>query len=340
VKVLFIANTPDMSSGFLWDGLQSVLGVDNVADGLGAVRDEEGWRRWETGFRGKPEGMWANNRPIVWNTKGHRFPFEGEDDFDLLIAGPTFLRERGWEWLQQQKNTRLKPGGKFVWFETLDGCLDSFPPPFPVDAVFRRELDPGVPYPYDHKPLSLLCATPRRWFDDPVYGWTDQKPFDVFNVSNASTTGWPVRWQSLSPTFCTKKKYYTLAGAGCLQPPTVYLHLARMFKLIVDTPGAEGASDNGRTWETISLGGIPVFVQQSCRPRWPWFTPEHMIWVDRPESLPAAIEKALEETDLAAMRLRLKAHALEHHTTEARARQFLRMVEEDAYHGAPGPWRW
>jgi hypothetical protein len=339
MKILFISNTPDMSSGFLWRGLQDALGSENVADGLGAVRDEAGWIKWEGGLRGLPQGMWANNRPIEW-LGTHRFPHPGEDDFDILIATPTFLREQSWEWLKHEKDTRLKKGGKFVWFETLDGALDIFPPAFPADAVFRREIDPGVQYPYGHKPLSLLCAIPEKWFSDPIYGWTDQKEYDVFNVSNAKTTGYPVRWQSLSPTFCTAKRYHTLAGSACLQPNTVYLHTARKFKLIVEGPGAEGASDNGHTWEGISLGGIQIFVQQSCRPRWPWFTGEHCFWCDRPEDLPAVIDRALEHTDLDAMRLRLKEHALKWHTTEQRARQFLRMVEEDAYHGAPGPWRW
>src|SRR5207247_384327 len=105
-------------------------------------------------------------------------------------------------------------GGKIVWFETLDGSKDIILPPIKVDAVFRREIDPGVSYPYKHKPLSLLCGVPARWFDDPIYGWTDDKPYDVFNVSNAVCTGWPTRWNSLSATFGTTRRTKSLAGDG------------------------------------------------------------------------------------------------------------------------------
>ncbi len=87
------------------------------------------------------------------------------------------------------------------------------------------------------------------------------------------------------------------------------------------------------------MGGIPFFLGQPSRPRWPWFTEEHIFWCDRLEDYPGALERAL-DSDLHGMRLRLKEHALKWHTTEQRARQFLRMVAEDAFHGAPGPWRW
>jgi hypothetical protein len=329
MKVLFASakDTPDMSANFLFDGLQTLLGPENVADAADG-----------TALRGSPEGKWANSRPLQY-FEDHRVPQPGEFDFDILVATSTFLRDQSWAWLETMKQLRLKHGGKMVWFDTLDGAADGFVPPFPVDAVFKREIDPAVQYKYGHPPLSLLCGVPERWFTDQIYGWTDQKAYDVFNVSNAVTTGVPTRWQSLSPTFCTSKRYNTLAGAGVLQPNSIYLHVARMFKLIVECPAGEGASDNGHLWEGIGLGGIPIFVQQACRPRWPWFTDEHCFWCDRPEDLPAAIERAM-DSDLDAMRLRLKDHVLAQHTTKERARQFLQMIEADAWRGAPGPWRW
>jgi hypothetical protein len=329
MKVLFASAvyTPDMSAGFLWRSLHDMLGRENVADATTG-----------TALRGKPEGQWANDRPIL-HYDDHRVPHAGEDDFDLLVATSTFLRDHDWDWLAKKRDKMLRKGGKVVWFDTLDGAADGFVPPFPVDAVFKREIDPGIRYGYEYKPISLLCSTPEAWFTDPIYGWTDEKPCDVLNVSNATTTGHPVRWNSLSPTFCTGRRTRSLAGDACLQPNTLYLQVARTFKLIVDGPGGDGASDNGRTWETIGLGGIPLFVQQSCRPRWPWFTDEHCFWCDRPENLPAVIEKAL-DSDLNAMRLRLKEHVLKWHTSKERARQFLQMIETDAWRGAPGPWRW
>jgi hypothetical protein len=336
MKVLFAsaAHTPDMSAGFLWDGLQSLLGVQNVADATAG-----------TALRGKPEGQWANDRPIRWRFPGkHRTPRPGEDDFDLLVATSTFLRDHDWTWLNDLRQKKLKKDGKFVWFETLDGSADFFTLQHDVDAVFKREIDPGMREVYarawGHPPLSLLCGIPERWFSDPVYGWTDQKPYDVFNVSNAVSTGNPTRWNSLSATFATSRRIHALAGTATLLPNEIYLRVARNFKLIVEGPGGEGASDNGHLWEGISLGGIPLFVGQSCRPRWPWFSGEHCFWCDRTEQLPATIELAL-DSDLDAMRLRLREHCLKWHTTEKRAGQFLQMIEADAWRsGAPGPWRW
>lgn len=330
MKVLYAsaAATPDQSAGFLWRGLQDLLGPENVADATAGAA-----------LRGRPEGQWANDRPIL-HFPEHRVPRCGEDDFDLLVATSTFLRDHDWDWLDEQRRIRLRVGGKVVWFETLDGARDATDPPLPVDAVFRREIDPAVQYPYAHKPLALLCATPEAWFTDPVYGWTADKPYDVFNVSNAVSTGHPTRWQSLSPTFCTAKKRKTLAGDGVLQPNQVYLHVKRQFKLVVEGPGGEGASDNGSLWETIGLGGIPLFVGQTCRVRWPWLDGSHCLWSTMPEVLPTVIDNALDYVDLGAMRLRLKDHVLKWHTSKERARQFLQMVEADAWRGAPGPWRW
>ncbi len=330
MKVLFAsaANSPDMSAGFLWDGLQTLLGPENVADAT-----------YGKALRGSPEGWWANDRPIRWNPEGHRCPQPSEDDFDLLVATSTFLRDHDWRWLQDLGDRNLKRSGKKVWFETLDGAADFIQPLIQFDAVFKREIDPGFPYPYLHPPLSLLCGVPERWFSDPKYGWTDQKEYDVFNVSNAFSTGHPTRWNSLSATFGTTRRYHALVGTSCLNPNWIYLEIARKFKLIVEGPGAEGASDNGHTWEGIGLGGISLFVEQSCRPRWPWFTGEHCFWCASTHDLPSAIDRAM-GSDLDAMRLRLKAHVLEWHTTEKRAGQFLHMIEEDAWRGAPGPWRW
>lgn len=330
MKVLFAsaANSPDQSAGFLWDGLQTALGMSNVADATNGKA-----------LRGEPGGWWANDRPIRYNPLGHRVPQPNEDDFDILLATSTFLRDNSWDWLCNLCNRHLKSKGKFVWFETLDGAADYLMPLLAPDAVFKREIDPGIQYAFKHKPLPLLCAIPERWFADPVYGWTDQKPYDVFNVSNAVCTGEPTRWGSLSPTFCTSRRTKSLAGDGVLQPNTLYLQVARLFKLIVEGPGGSGASDNGHMWESISLGAIPLFVKQACRPRWPWYTGEHCFWCDRIEDLPATIEKAL-DSDLDTSRFLLKQHTLRWHTTEQRARQFLQMVQEEAWLGAPGPWRW
>ncbi len=333
MKVLFAsaAHTPDFAGNFLWRALQDFLSADNVADATDG-----------TALRGRLERQWANDRPILWRGGLHRVPLEDEDDFDILVATSTFLRDHDRDWLNGVIGRHLKrrrDGGKVVWFETLDGARDVVEPPPGVDAVFRREIDPAVQYPYEHKPLPLFAAAPEEWFDDPDYGWTDQKPYDVFNVSNAVTTGHPTRWQSLSPTFCTSRRTHSLAGAGVLQPGWVYLHVLRSFKLVVVAPGGEGAFDNSRIWETIACGGIPIFVEPECRPKWPWFTGDQIFECPAATLLPAVIEYAL-DSDLDMMRLRLKEQALEYHTARARAQQFLELVEADAWRNPTGPWRW
>lgn len=330
MKVLFASagHSPDMAACYLWRGLQDLLGPENVADAM-----------YGASLRGLPEGMWAHDRPVKYRPEGHRTPLQGEDDFDLLVFTSTFLRDRDWDWLRAQKD-RLRPGGKFVYYETLDAPTEWFVPPFPVDAVFKREIDPCVVYPFDHKPLSLLCSVPEEWFDDPLYGWTDQKIYDVIHVSNARETGSPVRWDSLTAPLLTRRKIQALISTSAVvQPATTYLHVARMFRLVICTPGGGCSADSSRCWETIAMGGVPLFVGQPCRPRWPWFTRDHVFWADAVADAPRVIEEAL-GSDLDALRLRLKEEALKNHTSRARAAQFVRMVEEDAWRGAPGPWRW
>lgn len=327
MKILFAsaAHTPDFAGNFLWRALQDLLGPDNVADATDG-----------TALRGKPHGQWANDRPIKYHLH-HRVPREGEDDFDLLVATSTFLRDHDWDWLGGvigRHLRRRKDGGKVVWFDTLDGAADVINPPCGVDAVFRREIDPAVQYPYEHQPYPLLASIPEEWFDDPEYGWTDEKPYDVFNVSNAVTTGHPTRWNSLSPTFCTSRRTHSLAGAGVLQPGWLYLKVMRQFKLVVIAPGGERAFDNSRIWETVACGGIPIFVEPACRPKWPWFTSLHIYECGQATDLPAVIEMAL-DSDLSVMRRRIKEWAFKYHAGKARAQQFLDMVN-----GADGPWRW
>ncbi len=333
MKVLFVtAQTPDMSAAFLWDGLQAALGEGNVVDAVDS--------RYLASLRySRPNGKCNGSDrddSFRWSHRVMRFD---EDNFDILVATSTFLRDHDWDWLLGLATSRLKKGGKVVWFETLDAATEFFALPFPVDAVFKREIDPAIQYPYAHKPLALNCAIPARWFDDQLYGWTEEKPYDVFNVSNALTTGHPTRWNSLSATFATTRRTHSLAGCGVLQPLDVYLHVARMFKLTIVAPGGGPSADNPRLWETIAMGGIPVLCGQPCRPHWPWFGPGEIFECQWVEDLPSRILHALDNCDLHAMRLKLKANALENHTTEARARQFLRMVEEDAWR-TDGPWRW
>lgn len=225
-----------------------------------------------------------------------------------------------------------------VYVETLDSPREVFPPLWPVDAVFRREIDPAVQYAdaYGRKPIPLLGAAPARWFD-----WSQgDKNFDVFAVSSAVTPlpGWRERWEALQRVFDTHTKHTSVAGSGALELG-VYLGLLCCSKLCVVAPGGGNSSDGPRQWEAVAAGAIPVFVSQPCRVRevihpsgalMPWLPGGTHFWAERAEDLPGVLDDAL-KADLPAYRARLRAAALADHTTEARARQMLAFVEADAW---------
>ena len=349
MKVLFATgNSPDYLAGTLWDGLRSALGPDNVADAVDSAY-----------LRGLHED-WSGPDPSAVllvsdltrddplgrgkSCDTHRLPASGEDDFDLLVATTSFLRDQDWQWLADLRGRRLKKGGKLAWVETLDSPAEIFPPPFGVDAVFRREIDPAVPYEarYGRKPLPLLGAAPRRWFDWPQ----ENKDIDVFAVSSAVTPlpGFPQRWEALRKVFETLTKHTCLAGSGRFDLPDYLKYLCRS-RLCVVAPGGGESSDGPRQWEAVAAGAIPVFVSQPCRVRWPWFSYQntvgaHCFFSSAAHALPSIIDGALKE-NLPAVLARLREHALAFHTTEARAGQFLALVGSDAWKKwDQKPWCW
>jgi hypothetical protein len=121
----------------------------------------------------------------------------------------------------------------------------------------------------------------------------------------------------------------------------MYLDLLKQSKLCLVANGGGGSSDGPRQWEAIAAGAIPVFVSQPCRVRWPWFVVgEHVFWSNGRDNLPACLDHALKQ-DLPGMRQRLQEHAIREHTTEARAKQFLDLIEEDAWRRWHiQPWCW
>jgi hypothetical protein len=333
MKVLFVAaDSADYTAAILWDGLRSALGWQNVY----GMRDYHSLNnRNELGEYDAHLHRWTGtyySSDTRVRCKYHT-PQPGEDDFDLLIGVTSFLRQEVWAYLDHQRQARLKKGGKVVWVDTLDAANEIFNPPFPVDAVFKREIDPAIQYPYGHQPLPLIASAPERWFCDFDY----QKENDVFSVQMARSD--PRRWDVCPQVFRTRHRGVSLAGSGGIYPAATYVAVMKTFKLCVIAPGGGGQCDTPRQAEAIACGSIPVFcampsrIHEAHHPSGAslhWFSHDEIFWVPTVEELPEALDNAL-DADLTAMRQRLKVRALRDHTSEARAKQFLAMIECDAW---------
>ena len=339
MKILFLAdNSRDMSAAYLWRGLREVCGDDNVVDPINAYSLQgRSWANTEDADQMKMTG------PVP--ATGHRVQKPGEDDFDILVGVASLLRTAGWDGFASLRKY-LKPGGKVAYFDTLDSPLEIFPPPFAVDAVFRRETDPNVDYAkyYGRKPLVCLCAAPEAWFEE-WEKWFDEKPRDVFCVHNATTTGraWPARWNCCTKVFQTNKWHDSMASSRGSLSLDDYLKIMPNYKLCVCAPGGGDSSDSTRTWEAMARGSIPILAGHSCRVRPYWFCVGHPereeIFECSVDDLPKTIDRAL-DMDLKPMRDRMKKHALAYHTTRKRAEQFIDAIMNDYWKDPPAHLTW
>lgn len=308
MRVLFVTcKRGDYISSVLWDGLIEVLGTENVKDAahsshLHPIPGEDS--------TGDPQLNIGRNPKATDN-----YLQDTEGNFDLMVIIDAVLCDFSWEWVDSLRS-RLHPGAKVVFANGLDPADNEPIPPFPVDATFRREIDPRISYKV--KPSPLLMAAPSRWFHKA--GLEDSaRSFDVFYSGYPAS---PVRWESVSKMFQTKKRHQSIGSTGSAIPYRVFFDLLRRSKLGLCPPGA--GSDCIRQWEVIACGAIPIMVGHPPRIRDPWFS-EDEIFTCSVDDLPATIDRALSE-DLTARRIRLTEKALAHHTTEARAKTMLRAV--------------
>jgi hypothetical protein len=337
MKILFLAdNSRDMSSAYLFRGLREVVGDDNVADPVNAF---------------SLQGLsWCNTRDADQEkmvgplpAAGHRIMRHDEDDFDMLVAVTSMLRTTGWDGMKSLF-PRVKKGGKIVWFDTLDSPLECFPPPFQVDAVFKREIQPSITdYAkiYGFKPLACLCAAPEVWFEN----FSDFKPRDVFCVQNATTTGkaWPARWNACTKVFQTNKWHDSMASSRGSLSLEDYMKQMPQYKFCVCCPGGGDSSDSTRMWEALATGSIPIMAGHNCRVRPYWFSvghPDHEeIFECTVDDLPKTIDRVL-DLDLKPIRDRMKVHALKYHTTKARAEQFIHQTMNNCWKDPPIELAW
>lgn len=299
----------DYMSSVLWDGLNEVLGSENVRD---AARSP---CLHPTALNEEPPGdpnLNVGRHPKAWNN----FLGDTEGNFDLMVIVDAFLCDYSdWKWPDSLR-ARLRPGAKIVFVVGLDSWEWEPTPTFPVDAVFRREILPG--HPYRGHPRSLMMAAPSRWFGHSKVE-DSARYLDVFYSGNPSS---PVRWEVASMMFQTKKKHRSLGATVAGVPYRTYFQFLREAKLALCPPGA--GSDCIRQWEVVACGAIPVMVGHPPRVRDPWFTDDE-IFTCSVDDLPATIDRALSE-DLTARRERLVQKAFAHHTTKARAETILRAV--------------
>ncbi len=310
MKVLFASATHcDWIASTLWQGLIEVLGQESVFDATGGDRSLPGSQCHTTSTLENPRGP--------------------ETGFDLLVLNSIFLVEHDWNWavghLGQETmghlGGRLKAGAKIILVEGHDGANDIHPPPFPVDAVFRREIDPLIAYPYDCQ--SIDFALPQRLFDLGDHN----RPFDLACVMNAK--GMPHRETALAEARRLHGRFAVTAGEG--YPHDQYMQALRLSKFVLCVPGAADCGDCIRNAEAVAMGAIPIFVADPPRIKVPWFDSTTAVWCPafRWHSIVSELEPLLAGVlrgDVLAKRRRLQAYGLEHHCTAAMARRLLRSV--------------
>lgn len=298
MKVLFASHTGcDWLASTLYQGLLEVVGEENLFDACGGERSIPGSSMQAKRLMGSECG------------------------FDLLVLNACFLREFGWDWVcgHLGVETRGVPGGrllphaKIVYVEGWDLPWDINPPPFACDAYFRREIQPGINYPYPCEPMHF--AVPEKLFD-----WNVEKTVDVCCLINCKDIG--VRHDILNVLSSLKQYQIAVNGAGV--PHADYVHTMKRAKLAICPPGA--GSDCMHQWEAVAYGAIPVFVGHPNVLRDPWFGDNQVFSCNSPAQLPDLIYHALHDCDLYAMRYNLYHQAKNYHTARRRAERLLRKV--------------
>ncbi len=320
MRVLFATcRGDDYMSACVWDGLQDALGEANVYDAELTPNLHSPTASGPVGRVGTltATGTSGNCTHIAGAREGRVLAEEG--DFDLLVLNACFLREHDWHWPWGLRR-RLRTGGKVAYVEGWDSAhevhdpMRESGPPFHVDAVFRRELDPAFNYPYACH--SLTMAAPARWFHP-----EGERPIDVFYAANWNSH--PARWDVLSQMWRTKTRHWSI-GASRGVGFDAYFDFLRQAKLALCPAGA-ARGDSLRTYEIIACGAIPVFVDYPPWKREPWFGDSEAFFCETAETLPRLLDMAL-SWDLGPMRQHLREYALVNHTTKARAERMLRLT--------------
>ncbi len=307
MKVLFATSKyPDYISVQLWDGLQSILGKENVVDAANnfTLHQEN---------TGDQLGNIARQGEVLGDRHGR--------DFDLLVINACFMLHNDWQWINRLVAERLKPGARIAYVEGWDGAGEIWEPPIHVDHVFRREIDPAVTYPYS--PITpLQMSAPLRWFCEPKKKMTE-RPLDITCLFHWNSS--PIRWQCYQRVFEIDHHDKFIIAGGSL-PYSMYRYCLENAKLCICPPGAGNCSDTMRIYEAVASGIIPVFVGHPYRMRGAWFAEDHAFFCPHPSDVPGTLSRILftNDFDLQVMSDRLVQHGRTHHTTIARAATLLK----------------
>jgi hypothetical protein len=319
MKILFVTakeNTDHLAS-VLWDGLQEVVGEDNVYDAVG-MRLLHASSCGESLYRGDGENRFGFV-DILTSIGARREGrvYQGESGFDLLVLNAAFHREYNWPWARQWLRF-LRPGGKVAYVEGWDSAYEVHTPEIHHDVVFRKEISTHMVYPY--KCHHLTFAAPSRWFH--VDDESNDRPRDIFY--SGTTHSNDVRWPMLAGVFASKHAHKSVIASSHLGVSVAqYFNYYRQSKLALCPASAEGA-DSLRTYEAVACGAIPLFVGYPPWKRDDWFSGK-VFECNTAAEVAGHIDAALDR-DLPAMRRELLAHARKYHTTRARAEKLLRLV--------------
>jgi hypothetical protein len=319
MKVLFVGPTsPDHLMSCLWDGMQEVLGEANVFDGVGnptlhtsTCESSEGGDRCLGSFNILHK-LGGEQRLGRRHQQGERY--------DLVVVHSSYNRDYGPGWLAGHPSL---PGAKIAYVEGWDAAWQIVPPEIIPDAVFRKEIDPTVSYPY--QPQHLTFAAPTHWHVQP----SQERPWDVVFIGNPDSAhpgNLEMRWKMCARVFATKRHHKAVVASRGLGFDA-YFQLLRSSRLAL-CPAAADGSDSLRTYEAAACGAIPVFVGYPDYRRADWFDQETAIFCT-PDSLADQIDDALSSPKLESMRRRMIENAKRNHTTKARALKVLKALGFD-----------
>ena len=322
MKVLYLTSTiPDHMAMVLWDGLQELIGEENVVDvNRVSFLHRDGCEAAHPRTGNQNERSFSSNwlaHDLSASRQGRHWEAD-EKNFDLLVLNASFIMNQGWDAVWTWINY-LKPNcrHKVALIEGEDSSRDIVKPCLAC-KVFRKEVDYG-PYPYRPYPLSF--AVPQRWL------WTkdteDHRTCDVFFVGNPEVDGCN-RWQMMQNVFATSRKHRAVIASRGLAPDVdIYFALLQRSKLALCPSSAAGA-DSWRTYEAVAMGAIPVFLEYPARVREPWFN-EKNCFAGSAANVHDIIDWAL-AGDLGNMRQNLREHVRQFHTTRYRAQTLLQRM--------------
>jgi hypothetical protein len=346
VRCLFVTcrKDPDYISSCTWDGLQEVLGEDNVVDAVNSP-----WLHKSSLDAMYGTGPHPEVRAISGSREGVSYKvLQSSGYFDLIVLHACFVRDLDWQWVKDLKG--INPRAKVAYVEGWDAAWDVTRPEIPVDAYFRREINDSIPYPM--RPHHLSFAMPERMFPQttpkpsaldwarriveqikageplpprPTEWWEGDRPYDVFFAGNPRSChpDRPVRWRMLRELFSTHTMHHSIACTGTLGGWEPYWEIMRQSKLALVPPGADDC-ESLRCYEAAAAGAIPILLCYPAYRREPWFPPETCFECGL-DGLADCIDHAL-SNDQTARRQALLEYARKHHTTRARAEKLLKVM--------------